>query len=89
MIDCGLLSQAIRSTDIESVLRDKQPHEVPAHLDFAKRAWRTMLIDECDGDLLRIGAFWDRGSEKTLRKLVKSYGLSDRLEAARARRSQT
>ncbi len=42
-------------------------------------------IDEFGGDLPRIGRLWDRGSEKILRRLIKEYGLTERLEAARTR----
>jgi DNA-binding NtrC family response regulator len=61
------------------------PHENPAHVEHAKRAWLAALIDECGGDLAEIGRFWDRGSEKTLRKLIREYGLADRLAVARSR----
>jgi hypothetical protein len=60
--------------------------DVPAHGDHAKREWLGVLIDELGSDLARIGRLWDRGSEKTLRNLVRTYGLADRLKAARSRR---
>ncbi len=67
--------------DVES----EAPFEVPAHVDHAKRAYLEVLIDEFGGDFVKIGKLWDRGSEKTLRKLIKAYGLEDALDAARSR----
>jgi len=43
------------------------------------------LFSLADGDFAKIGRLWDRGSEKTLRKLVREYGLGDALDAARSR----
>jgi len=54
-----------------------------AHIDFAKRTWLKTLIEECGGDLALISRYWDRSSEKTLRNLVREYGLADDLERAR------
>ena len=56
-----------------------------AHVEHAKRAYLAALIDELGGDLSLIASFWDRSSEKTLRKLVNEYGLTERLDAARER----
>ena len=60
-------------------------HEVPGHIDHLRCVHLGALIDEFGGDLSLIGKYWDRGSEKTLRRLIKQYGLAERFEAARAR----
>jgi DNA-binding NtrC family response regulator len=85
IIDGEALRAAIRRCDPVLAGTTDRPHEVPGHVDHAKRAWLAALIDEFHGDLALIGRFWDRGSEKTLRKLIASYGLAERLEEARAR----
>ncbi len=85
IVDVPALREAIRRCDIGALTDTGSSHDVPAHLDAAKRAWLSTLIDELGGDLQRIGALWDRGSEKTLRKLIKEFGLTDQLALARAR----
>ena len=57
--------------------------ESQAHVDFAKRIWLKTLIEELNGDLALIAKFWDRNAERTLRNLIKQYGLWDDLERAR------
>ena len=44
-------------------------------------------IEECHGDLALIGQYWDHHSEKTLRGVIRAFGLEDRLRAARRRQS--
>jgi|GEM_PF-1840934 len=56
-----------------------------AHVDFVKRLWLKTLIEECNGDLALIARYWDRSSEKTLRNLVREYGLQAELDRARGR----
>jgi DNA-binding NtrC family response regulator len=85
IVDVPALRDAIRCCDIGALADDAASHEVRAHLDSAKRVWLATLIDELGGDLQRIGALWDRGSDKTLRKLIKEFGLTDQLALARAR----
>jgi DNA-binding NtrC family response regulator len=63
---------------------DVAPHEDPSHIEHAKFTWLRTLIDECGGDLALIAQFWDRSSEKTLRNLIRAYGLADALAAARS-----
>ncbi|MHC5063835.1 MAG: hypothetical protein ACYTG5_07660 [Planctomycetota bacterium] len=60
-------------------------HDWPAHIDHAKRQWLSVLIDECRGDLALIARFWDRSAEKTLRNLIRNYGLSEQLASAKKR----
>jgi DNA-binding NtrC family response regulator len=84
LIDVTLLRHLIRTTP---PLTDKETQDCPAHIDYAKRTWLAALIDECGGDLALIARYWDRSSEKTLRNLVRAYGLTEHLAAARARRS--
>ena len=84
-INIAALRQAIRAAP---ALRSgaERTSQTPAHVDYAKRIWLGTLIDELNGDLALIGLFWDRSSEKTLRGLIRDYGLAEHLDAARARR---
>ncbi len=61
------------------------PPDLPGHIEQIKRMWLGVLIDELGGDLSRIAYYWDRGSEKTLRNLIRAYGLTEELASARAR----
>lgn len=85
IIDGEALRAAIRGCDPVLAGDTDRPFEIPGHVEHAKRAWLAALIDEFRGDLALIGRFWDRGSEKTLRKLIAAYGLLERLEEARGR----
>lgn len=58
----------------------------PWHVDFAKKTYLRALIQHSGGNLRKILAFWDCDSEKTLRGLIKSYGLWEDLEKARGSR---
>ena len=60
--------------------------DIVAHIEHAKRTYLGLLIDELGGDLALIAQFWDRGSDKTLRNLMRTYGLTDRLRVAREKR---
>ena len=84
IIDAEALRRAIRSADPASISAGGAPHEVPAHLAHARRAYLAALIDELGGDLSLIARFWDGASQKTIRKLIEEYGLSEKLEAARS-----
>ncbi len=86
IIDTDALRRAVRSLGGVPEIDAASTFDVPAHVDHAKREWLGVLIDELGGDLASIGRLWDRGSEKTLRNLVRAYGLADRLKAARERR---
>ncbi|MCI0341922.1 MAG: sigma-54 dependent transcriptional regulator, partial [Planctomycetales bacterium] len=85
LVDVSGLRRVIRGSDPVLAGTHERPWEVPAHIDHAKRLWLATLIEEFAGDLGIIGKFWDRGSEKTLRNLVREYGLAEQLAAARAR----
>jgi DNA-binding NtrC family response regulator len=85
IVDEEALRSAIRSGDPASMAGASNTHEIPGHVDHVRRLHLGTLIDEFGGDLSLIGKFWDRGSEKTLRRLIKQYGLAERFEAARAR----
>jgi DNA-binding NtrC family response regulator len=89
IINLGALREMIRSSDPVFVGSSKAPHGIPAHIEHAKRAYLAALIDEFGGDLAMVAKFWDRSSEKTLRKLIKEYDLLDALEAARKRGPHT
>jgi len=88
VIDIPALRTVIRSSGVLTSGDTVPTHELPAHVDFAKRVWLGELIDHFGGDLTLIGRFWDRSAEKTLRKLVRAYGLEGRLEEARSRRRE-
>jgi DNA-binding NtrC family response regulator len=79
------LRQAIRASDPIAMGSTDHAYRLPAHIMHARRVYLSALIDELHGDLALIGLFWDRTSEKTLRKLVRELGLSDQLAAARGR----
>ncbi len=85
LIDSDALRLAIRATDLTALKAASKKHELPCHIDFARKTYLAALIEECQGDLTLIGRYWDRHSEKTLRNLIKSYGLTELLQAARAR----
>jgi transcriptional regulator with GAF, ATPase, and Fis domain len=86
VINVDALRRAIGSADPVSVAKSGSAHGIPGHIEHAKRIYLAALIDEFGGDLSLVAKFWDRRSVKTLRVLVKEYGLTDRLEAARTRR---
>lgn len=79
------LRRAIRATDALALGREPQPCRFPAHIDYARKQYLTALIEAFDGDLSVIGHFFDRGSEKTLRNLIRSFGLESALQTARSR----
>ena len=88
VVDTESLRKAVRRlgpAGLEEIGGSAATFDFPVHVDYAKRRYLAVLIDELGGDLRLIGQLWDRGSEKTLRKLVKEYGLAERLEAARER----
>jgi hypothetical protein len=64
---------------------DHEKHELSCHIDFIRKTHLATLIEECKGDLTLIGHYWDHGSEKTLRNLIRDYDLVDLLRAARSR----
>jgi DNA-binding NtrC family response regulator len=80
VIDVAQLRDRIRG---RRPAADTPPHEDPSHIEHAKYTWLRTLIEECGGDLALIAQFWDRSSEKTLRNLIRAYGLADALAAAR------
>ncbi len=82
IIDIAALREHIRTTPAVS-LQHGAAYECPAHVMYAQRVWLGVLIEECGGDLPLIGKYWDRSSEKTIRKLVREYGLEDELVLAR------
>jgi DNA-binding NtrC family response regulator len=81
VINIDRLTETVRRTSPhEAALH---PSSCEAHIEYAKYTWLKVLIDICQGDLPMISRYWDRSSEKTLRNLVHSYGLGDRLHAVR------
>ena len=86
LIDAQALRNAIRASDPIAAGSACEPYHNPAHVDFAKRAWMRVLIEEFYGDLSLIARYWDRSAEKTVRKLVHAYALGDELQAARRRK---
>ncbi len=63
------------------LLKVEQKGGAACHTGYNSCFYRRM---ESDGDLTRIARFWDRSSGKTIRKLIRAYGLAERLDAARA-----
>lgn len=86
VIDEEALRRSVRSCNPITVGTAECQADIVAHIEHAKRAYLGVLIDELGGDLALIAQFWDRGSDKTLRNLIRSYQLKDRLNAARAKR---
>ncbi len=85
IVDEEALRSAIRSGDPASMASVPNTHEVPGHIDHLRRLHLGALIDEFGGDLGLIGKYWDRGSEKTPRRLIGQWGLAERFKAARSR----
>jgi DNA-binding NtrC family response regulator len=88
VVDRDALRAALRSGGPPPSGRRGPFHGDPRHIDHAKRAWLSTLIEEFDGDLALVARYWDRSSEKTLRGLVRSYGLEEALAVARTRRAR-
>jgi DNA-binding NtrC family response regulator len=88
VIDEQSLRRAIRRTDPVALSCSHHPEQDFATLAHARRVYLATLIDELNGDLSLIRLFWDRCSEKTLRRLVRDEGLADRLAQARSRVSR-
>jgi len=92
IINESALREVIRGTNPLTAGASHEPYCIPAHVEYARKVYMTALIHELGGDLGLIRHFWDRGSEKTLRTLIKSYGLSEVLKNARKKsqgKSQT
>ena len=83
VIDVEALRRAIRASDPVTAGKSVSPHDIPAHFEHAKRTYLATLMDEFGGDLGLIARFWDRSSEKTIRKLIRDCGLEPHLRAAR------
>jgi hypothetical protein len=85
VINVEALRRAIRESDPVSTGKSSSLHDIPAHFEHAKRTYLATLIDEFGGDLGLIARFWDRSSEKTIRKLIRDSGREEHLRAARER----
>ena len=85
VINLPALRTAIANRASSLTSKGEAEHDNPAHIEYAKRTYLAALIDHFSGDLALVARFWDRSSEKTLRKLIRAYGLSERLDAARTR----
>ncbi|MHC5057082.1 MAG: sigma 54-interacting transcriptional regulator [Planctomycetota bacterium] len=83
VIDVEALRRAIRETDPAAMGGSAPLYDIPAHFEHAKRTYLAALVEEFGGDLALIARFWDRSSEKTIRKLIRDSGLEDRLREAR------
>ena len=83
VVNVEALRRAIRSSDPVASGTSGSPHDIPAHLEHAKRAYLEVLIEEFNGDLGLIARFWDRSSEKTILKLIRDCGLEEKLKEAR------
>ncbi len=76
IIDRQALRLAIRADDGTAAKPARRKHELPCNIEYAKKIYLEELIEECHGDLLLIGQHWDHHSEKTLRALIRSFGLT-------------
>jgi transcriptional regulator with PAS, ATPase and Fis domain len=85
VINQEALRRVLRASEPKAAANAARKHELPAHIEYAKRAYLAALIDEFKGDLSLIGCFWDHHSEKTLRALIRAYGLEPHWQAARVR----
>ncbi|MHC4780851.1 MAG: sigma 54-interacting transcriptional regulator, partial [Planctomycetota bacterium] len=80
--------QIVDGTAVRTALACPPPDGTPSfryagHVNRAKREFLEVLIDHFGGNLSRITGHWDRSSEHTLLKMVREYGLEDRLAEAR------
>jgi len=85
ILDREALRLAIRASDARKVADTAKKHELPCHIDSIRKAHLAILIEECKGDLSLVRHYWDHGSEKTLRNLIRAYELADLLRAVRSR----
>ncbi len=82
VIDYAALCRALGEADtLPRAKNDTASH--PWHIDYAKKVYLRALIQHCKGNLRRITTYWDCTSERTVRTLVKRFGLWDELEQAR------
>jgi DNA-binding NtrC family response regulator len=82
IIDFELLCRTLAASDGEPIARNNTSN-CPWHVDYAKKTYMRALIRHCRGNLRKITPYWDRDSERTIRLLIKEYGLWDDLERAR------
>ena len=85
IVDREALRLAIRASDPKVVAETTKKYELTCHIDSIRKTYLATLIEECNGDLSLIGHYWDHGSEKTLRSLIRAYDLVDLLYAVRSR----
>jgi DNA-binding NtrC family response regulator len=85
IVDREALRLAIRASDPRMVAETIKKYELSCHIDFIRKTYLATLIEECKGDLSLIRHYWDHGSEKTLRNLIRAYDLADLLHAVRSR----
>jgi len=83
VINLESLRRVIRATDPHALSLESSPHLFPAHIDYARKQYLATLVEVFNGDLPTIGHFFDRGSEKTLRNLIKAFCLESALKQAR------
>jgi DNA-binding NtrC family response regulator len=75
---CALLA---RSDAIP--LDRKKTTELPWHIDYARKTYLRALIRHCRGNLRKIASYWDCDSEKTVRAVIRDFGLWEELEQVR------
>ena len=61
----------------------KKTSELPWHIDYARKTYLKALIRHCRGNLRKIASYWDCDSEKTVRAVIREFGLWDELEQVR------
>ncbi|HXX92499.1 MAG TPA: sigma 54-interacting transcriptional regulator, partial [Planctomycetota bacterium] len=85
VIDLEKLSAALSEIDAAPVVKSHTT-DYPWHVDYAKKTYLRALIRHCKGNIRKIVNYWDCDSEKTVRTLIKTYGLWDELERSRVDR---
>jgi transcriptional regulator with GAF, ATPase, and Fis domain len=82
VINVGELARLLEASDHIPVARASLS-DCPYHIEYAKKTYLRAIIRHCKGNLRKILAYWDCDSEKTLRSLIKSYGLWPEVELGR------
>lgn len=81
-IDVERPADLLRESDAVLVDR-RRAYAFAWHIDHAKRVYLRALILHCRGNVRRMTGYRERRSKRTLRELIRRYGLWDESEAAR------
>ncbi|MBC8372100.1 MAG: sigma-54-dependent Fis family transcriptional regulator [Planctomycetes bacterium] len=80
VIDDEALRRALAAASPQT---ETKPFKRPDHIDYARRAYLNALIEHYQGDLHEIAKHWNRSSQNTLLKLIRQFGLEEKLQTAR------